>query len=39
MPGWQIIVIAAGVVLLAAALAIFVHRLRAARRQPSVRAT
>jgi len=34
MHDWQIILIAAGAALLAAALAILVHRLRAARRHP-----
>jgi hypothetical protein len=38
MPGWLIIFIAAGAALLAVVLAVLVHRLRAARRRPTVRA-
>lgn len=38
MPGWQIVLIAAGAALLCAALAVIVHRARAARRRMSVSA-
>jgi hypothetical protein len=38
MPGWQIILIAAGAVLLAATLAVLAGRMRAARRRVSPRA-
>lgn len=38
MPGWQITLIAAGVALLAAAAAVIVHRMRAARRRVTVSA-
>jgi hypothetical protein len=38
MPGWQITLIAAGAALLAAALAVLVYRMRAARRRVTVSA-
>jgi hypothetical protein len=38
MPGWQIALIAAGAALLAAALAVTIYRMRAARRRVTVSA-
>ena len=38
MPGWQIVLIAAGAALLGAALAVIVYRARASRRRVSVSA-